>query len=307
MNLKYQFIVLISVLFFGCDSSETEAPEIPETVEEPIVPDTPIKNEVLWFADTEKQVRTVFRRLDPDGNANPTGDRCVDDPNNPPSVSILTDATYGNYWRVTKPISRKRAELARTNGLIPEEGKKYYVAWRWRINSSAAIENDVAVFQWKTDEGGDINNNKQNYPFNFTYSNNQLTLNAFGPAEPNWNRPGSITQRKTSLWTGDVPLNNWVTFVIGITIDNDFNSSNNRFDGTIELWFNGVKQEFSNSNFKDYQVVLSADSKTAYHKTNDGIEVYPKWGAYNENACNLEIDTDYNMMRVGTTYESVSF
>lgn len=308
-DFHYLFTLVVCILFFGCGSSGTELAEteIAETDEEPTIETTPIQGEILWSADTDKEVRTVFRRLDPDGNKNPTGTRCVDDPNNPPKVSILTDATFGNYWRIHKPISRKRAEFARTNGLIPEEGKKYYIAWRWRINSSSAIANDVTVFQWKTDEGGDINNNKQNYPLNFEYSNNQLTLNAFGPAEPNWNRPGSIAKRKTTLWTGNVALNNWVTFVVGLTIDKDFNASNDRFDGTIELWFNGEKQDFSNSNFQDYQVVLSADNTIAYHKTNDGVEVYPKWGAYNENACNIEIDTDFNTMRVGTTYESVTF
>lgn len=308
-DFHYLFTIVACLLFLGCGNSDTNIAETEIAVidEEPTIENTPVQGEILWSADTDKEVRTVFRRLDPNGNANPTGTRCVDDPNNPPTVSILTDGTFGDYWRISKPISRKRAEFARTNGLIPEEGKKYYIAWRWRINSATAIENDIAVFQWKTDEGGDINNNKQNYPLNFEYSNDKLTLNAFGPAEPNWNRPGSITKRKTTLWTGNIELNNWVTFVVGLTIDKYFNSSNDRFDGTIELWFNGVKQDFSNTNFEDYQAVLSADTKIAYHKTNDGVEVYPKWGAYNENACNLEIDTDFNMMRIGTTYESVKF
>ena len=74
--------------------------------------------QVLWYGDPNLSVNDNFRRLDPDGNSNPTGDRCVDDPNNPPFVTKPTDSEFGKFWSITKPISRKRAEFARTTGDI---------------------------------------------------------------------------------------------------------------------------------------------------------------------------------------------
>lgn len=258
--------------------------------------------QVLWYGDPNEDVRTVFRRLDPDGNSNPSGSQCVDDPNNPPTVSTPTDSNFGKYWRITKPTSRKRAEFARTNGFIPQEGQTYYIGWRWRINSTPNLNNGIAVFQWKTDPGGNTNSNKQNYAFNMGYDGNELSINAYGPAEPNWNRPGSINQRKTTIWKKNVSENSWVSLVFRVKVDRDFDNSNNRYNGFIEFWFNGSKQTLMNSDFDDYQVALSNDNKRAYHRTNDGSQVYMKWGSYNENACDYRILTDFDDMRVAETY-----
>lgn len=263
--------------------------------------------QVLWYGDPNLSVNDNFRRLDPDGNSNPTGDRCVDDPNNPPFVTKPTDSEFGKFWSITKPISRKRAEFARTTGdinsFVPQKAGTYYYGWRWRINATPNLaDGAIAVFQWKTDEGGDINTNKQNYPFNMEYDGSVLHLNAFGPAEPNWNRPGSITQRRTTLWQQAIQEDTWVTFVIKVKVEDTYDGSNNRYDGYIEFWFNGVQQTLSNIDFDEYQVVLANSSTRAYHKTFDGIEVYPKWGAYNENACDFEVITDFDDMRVAMTY-----
>jgi hypothetical protein len=262
--------------------------------------------QVLWYGDPNLSVNDNFRRLDPDGNSNPTGDRCVDDPSNPPFVTKLTDSEFGKFWRITKPTSRKRAEFARTTGdvnsFVPQKAGTYYYGWRWRINATPNLIDGIAVFQWKTDDGGDINNNKQNYPFNMEYDGSVLHLNAFGPAEPNWNRPGSISQRRTTLWQQAIQEDTWVTFVIKVKVEDTYDGSNNRYDGYIEFWFNGVKQTLSNINFDEYQVVLANSNTRAYHKTFDGVEVYPKWGSYNENACDFEVLTDYDDMRVALTY-----
>ena len=264
--------------------------------------------QVLWYGDPDLEVRDVFRRLDPDGNSNPTGDRCVDDENNPPTVSVLTDNEHGKYWRINKPVSRKRAEFARTTGdinsFVPQKGETYYYGWRWRITSEPNPSGEITVFQWKTDDGGNIDQNKQNYPFNMEYDGSILSLNAYGPAEPNWNRPGSITQRKTTLWRSAVAEDTWVSFVIRINVDDTFDNTNNRYMGYLEFWFNGEQQTLTNFDFNEYQVVLAESDTRAYHKTFDGIEVYPKWGSYNENACDLETNTDFNEMRIATTYEA---
>lgn len=259
--------------------------------------------QVLWDGNPNQNLTEAFRRLDTAGNANPSGDRCVDDPQSPPTVSKPTDPNYGQFWRITKPASRKRAEFARTNGFIPQQGETYYYNWRWRINSTPDVSANITVFQWKTDQGGNIDNNKQNYPFNMEYNGTTLTLNAFGPAEPNWNRPGSITKRKTRVWETSIAEDTWVSFIIKMKVDNTFDSANNRHNGYIEFWFNGIQQTLKNSNFQDYQVVLDQNDTRAYHRTNDGVQVYPKWGSYNENACNLETLTDFNDMRIASTFQ----
>lgn len=263
--------------------------------------------QVLWYGDPNLSVNDNFRRLDPDGNRNPTGGSCVDDPSNPPFVTNPTDIDFGKFWRITKPTSRKRAEFARTTGdinsFVPKKSGTYYYGWRWRISATPNLsDGGIAVFQWKTDQGGNINTNKQNYPLNMGYDGSELSLNAFGPAEPNWNRPGSITQRQTTLWKQAIPEDKWVTFVIKLKVEDTYDTGNNRYDGYIEFWFNGVQQTLANMDFDEYQVVLANSNTRAYHKTFDGVEVYPKWGAYNENACDFEVITDYDDMRVASTY-----
>jgi hypothetical protein len=266
-----------------------------------------INSQVLWYANPDLSVRDNFRRLDPDGNKSPTGNSCVDNPNTPPTVTTPIDSEYGKFWRVTKPASRKRAELARTTGtrnsLTPQNGETYYYGWRWRINSSPDIIEDVTVFQWKTDEKGNKDSNKQHYPLNMEYNGSVLSFNAYGPAEPNWDRPGSISARKTTLWRKVIQENEWVSFVIKIKVDDSFDATNNRYNGYVEFWFNGVKQVLSNLDFNQYEAELDNANTTAYHRTFDGGEVYPKWGAYNENACDFEIVADFDEMRIATTFE----
>jgi hypothetical protein len=61
-----------------------------------------------------------------------------------------------------------------------------------------------------------------------------------------------------------------------------------------------------NSNFKEYQVVLANNDTRAYHKTMDSSQVYMKWGAYGQGACNMDITVDFDEMRVATTYDLVA-
>ena len=254
-----------------------------------------VKAQVLWYGDPNQDVRTVFQRLDPDGNRSPVPlGRCVDDPNNPPQVSNPIDPQFGKTWRLRKPRSRKRAEFARTNGLIPQEGKTYYVGWRWKITSPDNLTNGFAVFQWKTDPGNAVDT--QNYPFNLGYDGTTLTLSAYGPGDPNWTEGSSITNRRTVLWTGAVRKDQWVSIVIGVKVSRDPNI------GYVEFWFNGSKQTLKNADFKEYQVNLSNDRKRAYHKTNDGSQVYMKWGVYGESVCDRDVTVNFDDMRVATTY-----
>ncbi|MBW1296209.1 T9SS type A sorting domain-containing protein [Aquimarina litoralis] len=256
-----------------------------------------IKAQVLWYGDPDKSVNSSFRRFD-SGNA---GDDCNNQSNNNSFASTVNDSEYGKVWRIRKPIGQKRGEFARTTGTInnyePEEGDLVYYGWRWKIESTPDITSGIAVWQWKTDAGGQ--NNTQNYPLNMGYGNGRLSFSAWGPCYPNWNScSGSISKRKTTLWSKSIPENTWVSFVVGIKM------SRNDEIGYVELWYNGQKQTLSNADFQDYQVDISSDGKRAYHKTFDGKVVYPKWGSYNSNACNYNTTTYYDEMRIATTLES---
>ncbi|WP_299223606.1 Ig-like domain-containing protein [uncultured Aquimarina sp.] len=251
-------------------------------------------SQVLWYGDPNKSVKSSFRRFD-SGNA---GDNCSNQSNNTSTATTTTDSKYGKVWRIRKPKGQKRGEFARTTGTVnnytPKDGDVVYFGWRWKIESTPNINNGIAVWQWKTDAGNQ--NNTQNYPLNMGYGNGNLSLSAWGPCYPSWNScSGSISKRKTTLWNKSIPENTWVSFVIKMKL------SRNKNVGYVEFWYNGEKQTLSNSGFQDYQVTLSSDKKRAYHKTFDGSVVYAKWGAYNSNACNFDVSTYYDEMRVAKT------
>ncbi|GAA4115015.1 hypothetical protein GCM10022393_14930 [Aquimarina addita] len=251
-------------------------------------------SQVLWYGDPDNNVTSSFRRFD-SGNA---GDDCSNQSNNSSTATTTFDSEYGKVWEVRKPKGQKRGEFARTTGTInnyvPKDGDVLYYGWRWKINSTPNITSGIAVWQWKTDAGNQ--NNTQNYPLNMGYENGNISLNAWGPCYPSWNScSGSISKRKTTLWNQSIPENTWVSFVIKIKL------SRNEDVGYIEFWYNGEKQTLINSEFQEYKVTLSSDGKRAYHKTFDGTVVYPKWGSYNANACNFDVSTYYDEMRIATT------
>ncbi|WP_386406795.1 Ig-like domain-containing protein [Sungkyunkwania multivorans] len=250
--------------------------------------------QVLWYGDPDKSINDVFRRFD---GGNP-GDNCNNPTSTPSSATTVNDSEYGKVWRIHKPKGRKRGEFARTS-YIPSDGQTLYYGWRWKITSSPSVSGGIAVWQWKTDAKNQ--NNTQNYPLNMGYGNGVLTLSAWGPYYPTWNSyNGSISDRKTTLWSKAIPEGTWVSFVLKIRLSRDEDI------GYVELWYNGVKQTLSNSDFKNYKAKISSDGKRAYHKTMDGAEMYPKWGAYNSNACNYNTYTYYDEMRIATTLEAAT-
>jgi len=253
------------------------------------------QSQVLWYGDPDKSVNSSFKRFDA---GNFPSDYCDNQSNNASSVGTVNDSQYGKVWRIQKPVGQKRGEFARTTGTVnsytPSVNDLAYYGWRWKINSTPNINNDITVWQWKTtaSNGG----NTQNYPLNMEYGDGTLSFNAWGPCYPEWNScGGSITNRKTTLWSTAVPENTWVSIVVGIKMSRNDNV------GYVELWFNGEQQTFTNSGFKEYQADLSSDRKKAFHKTYDGDVMYPKWGSYNANSCDYSVNTFYDEMRVGLT------
>ncbi len=253
-----------------------------------------LRSQVIWSTDPTKSLTTVFYRFDITGYT--TGTSCLDKDAPNPTASTPIDPIYGKHWQINKPANRKRAEFARSNGLILSEGLDCYLGWRWKLTSIPRLNQGLAIFQYKTEDGS-AGPDTQNYPFNLSYDGTTVSLNCYGPGYPDWSVGSSITNRLTTVWQKAVSQNEWVSFVFHIKVSRDPTI------GFIEFWFNDVQQTLTNSNYKEYQVVLSADKKRAYHKTNDGNQVYFKWGAYGGSACNFDITTDYVDLRAGNTYE----
>ena len=253
-----------------------------------------VESQVVWHGDPNQSVNNVFGRFD---SGNYPQDVCSGGDGSAVSrAETIVDPVHGKVWRIFKPKKRKRGEFARTS-YIPTEGETLYYGWRWKIEATPDITGGIAVFQWKTDGG---NNNTQNYPLNMGYGGGKLTMNAYGPCYPTWNScSGSINNRNINLWSKSVNEGEWVTIVIKLKLDRDKNK------GEVELWFNGVKQVLSNSPAPDYSINLSADKKTAYHKTFDGNVTYPKWGAYNSESCNYDVYAYFDEMRIGKSLASV--
>ena len=257
---------------------------------------TETQSQVVWYGDPDKSLTSVFYRFDA---GNYPGDECPGGDGTAVSTAgTVIDPVYGKVWKVNKPLNRKRGELARTS-YIPAEGQTLYYGWRWKMESTPKLTAGSAVFQWKTDAGG-LPGNTQNYPLNLGYGNESLSLNIYGPCYPESNScGGSISDGLITLWSKPVKEGEWVSIALKLKLSRDQNV------GEVELWFNGVKQSFTNTPAKRYSINLSADKKTAYHKTSDGYVNYPKWGIYNSASCPFSVNTYYDEMRIGTTLDDV--
>ncbi len=256
-------------------------------------------SQVVWYAnpDTSSKPNDFFRRFD---SGNYPQDFCYQsgDQNGVASskVSTVNDANYGKIWKINKPKKRKRAEFARTEGdrdyFKPKEGDDVYIGWRWKIDTedNSGISQEVTVFQWKSEGSHD-----QNYPLNLEYDGD-LTLNAWGP---DYNNSTSQASMRTVLWRKPVAQNTWVSIVIRIKVDKG------DFGGIFQFWFNGEPQKLSNSQFNKYKVKLSDDKFKAFHRTNDGSGVYPKWGVYNKKSCDYNASAYFDELKIGKKLNDV--
>lgn len=224
----------------------------------------------IWYGDPNKSSKDVFTNFNDQDNHGTT-----------PTLTTVDDATYGKVWKVYKPSGAKRAEISRAKGYEQHDGETIYIGYKWKIN---IIQNDFkegcAVFQWKSEGGDDV---MQNYPFNLTYGNGMLSLNAYGPGDsPGWwlKQGETIGRKKNNLWKKPVPQNEWQSIIFGIKVSSYTGTDTTKL-GHIEYWLNGVKQTFNvDDKGADYRVILSPDKTRAYNRTLDGKITYPKWGAY---------------------------
>ncbi len=241
----------------------------------------PVSAELQWYGDPAKG-REVFNNLNFEG-----AERF-----SPGTGTILpaTDPLHGKIWRIHKPAPDKRAEIRGAAGWsyhtgkggVMKQGETYYLGWRYKFEMPDKKTKGWACFQWKTYAKPDKpDENTQEYPLLMGYDGRALTLTKYGAG---WK---TNRTRITKLWSHPVKIGEWVDIVLVIK------QSINDKEGYVELHFNG-----------DLQQLLTGATRD-YHKTMDGWEVAPKWGAYNRNAIGTDIIVSLADLRIGTSLESV--
>ncbi|MBK0383597.1 heparin lyase I family protein [Pedobacter sp. SD-b] len=262
---KVNFLIFLTCFFCACIIKKTTV-----STEAVFTDTSQIAGKLIWYGNPDKPYKDVFVNFNDEDNHGTT-----------PTLTTINDPKYGKVWKVYKPSGAKRAEISRAKGYEQHDGETIYISYNWKIKvKQKKFKTGCAVFQWKTEGGGDV---RQNYPFNLTYGNGVLSLNAYGPGTSTdwWKNPGkNIATKKNTIWKKAVPQNQWQNIVFGIKVSSYTGTDTTKL-GYIEFWFNGVKQTFNVDNSGiDYRVILSPDKKRAYHRTLDGNITYPKWGAY---------------------------
>ncbi len=241
----------------------------------------PALAELQWYGDPAKG-RAVFDNFNFEGAARHSSG----------SGTILpaADPVYGKIWRVHKPAPDKRAEIRGAKGWSFHEGKggvmqqdvPYYLGWRYKFEMPDKQTGGWACFQWKSyAEPGKPESFTQNYPLSMSYNGRELSLTKHGEG---WTKQ---RDNVVKLWSHPVKIGEWVDVVLVI------NPSRDEKTGYVGIYFNGEKQKLSTGGTRDYC------------KTMDGLEVAPKWGAYNKNAIGTDITVDLADLRIGTDLESV--
>ena len=238
--------------------------------------------ELQWYGDPDKG-RAVFDNLNFEGAARRSPGRGT--------IQPATDPVYGRIWRVHKPAADKRAEIRGARGWSFHEGKggvmqqevPYFIGWRYKFAMPGKKAGGWVCFQWKSYAAPDKPEDfTQNYPFTMSYNGRELSLTKHGAG---WSTNRS---RVVRLWSHPLPLDTWADIVLVVKPSRDEEI------GYVEIYFNGQHQTLLTGGTRDY------------FKTMDGMEVAPKWGAYNKNAIGAEIIVDLADLRIGTDLESVA-
>ncbi|WP_164891073.1 DUF4998 domain-containing protein [Botryobacter ruber] len=188
----------------------------------------------------------------------------------PSSITTDHDPVRGLVWRFQKPVSSNRCENhgIKVNGAKYEfkNNNTYYFGWWSKLTDNS---NNNANFQWKS-----YGDHIQNFPIVLKMRDGNMILQQ--------RQPGGI---ETILWSAPWKANTWYKLALGIHVSDALRG------GWIELWFNGVKQTFSD------------DSQRYYCRTFDGGHNCPKWGIYGRS--DLAISNYIDNIKVGTSYEEV--
>jgi hypothetical protein len=186
------------------------------------------------------------------------------------SLTVVTDGAHGQVWRYHKPTGVNRCEShgIRVDGsaYVFQNNTTYFIGWWSKLSSTA---NNNANFQWKS-----YGNHLQNAPVVLKMVNGRMTLIQ--------RQPGAV---QTVLWSRSITANTWNHFVLGLKLSSAIRG------GHVELWFNGVKQTFTDG------------SDRFACRTFDGDHNCPKWGVFG--ATGSSISNFIDGLRVGTTFGDV--
>lgn len=216
----------------------------------------PAEASVIWDGDASKGTG-VFGII---------GSNCA----SPGSVTAVDDASQGRVWRYDKPASSGRCETrgVKVGGSLYQfEGDRtYYLGWRTKLSNTV---NNNATFQWKS-----FGNHIQNWPVVLKLIDGRLTMIQ--------RQPDGVVH---TVWSTPFAANTWYRVVLAIHV------SDETLGGFVELWFNGVKQTFS-------------DGTQRWECRTLDDENHPKWGVYGATGSDVRHYVD--ALKIGTSYSDVA-
>ncbi|MGW1836092.1 heparin lyase I family protein [Streptomyces sp. BBFR2] len=156
------------------------------------------------------------------------------------SFGVVSDPAKGKVWRARQPGGQERCEAV---GPDLEPGSVFSLSWSSRTDIRDS--KNRYIFQLKCSPSSGT----ANHPVELDATRDRVRLQA-------WTHDHTAVP----LWTAPVKNGTWHSYTLKLR--------EGRTDGTLELWFDGVKQKF-------------ADGSTRYTGTTyDGTRDYLKWGSY---------------------------
>lgn len=182
------------------------------------------------------------------------------------SVTTISDETGTLCWKFLKPEGSHRAEGHGAKNYQAQSGSEIYIGWTSKLYMPASLKTE-AVFQWKSYPTGTT----ANHPIMLHTQNGNLDLQYF-----------DINHVASVPWSIPLSTGTWQKFVLRM------NLSYSATTGYIELWYNGVKQTFSNG------------SQRYYCRTMDADYCDPKWGVYGGDEA--QATNIVKKIRIGNSY-----
>jgi hypothetical protein len=192
-------------------------------------------------------------------------------------ISWFTDSQVGQVIRVRdfdqdcSVQNSERAEFNTPSSTNPlQNGGTYYVGWRTRYDGPVpSTWNTVMQFKCRCD---------QDQPIVMDIKDGNLVLENHQP-------PGEIV---TVVWDHAVPLNTWFDFELKVHMATDST-------GTIEVWFNGVKQTLKNGSQIYHGMTWGGDIQNDIH-----------WGVYRRCSINGTATQYIQRPRIATTFSEAA-
>ncbi|MGS2620092.1 heparin lyase I family protein [Micromonospora sp. LZ34] len=190
-------------------------------------------------------------------------------------VAAAQSDGHGTVFRYTKGTSEWRCESRGIkvggSSYTFRNNSTYYLGWESKLDTvSLPGGGDFVVFQWKSYPSAD-----QNYPLLMTIKNGQIRLYYVAPGEV-WKQ----------IWSAPVAAYDWHRFVLAI------HTSDSTTRGWVKLWFDGVKQTFSNGSQRYPGRMWDSANE-------------PKWGVYDRYNTTDQIIHHIDSLKVGTAYTDV--